>query len=192
MQKELNSRDVRCKESNKFCSENASARRDDRLSLRHRVIQIREDNVSALYTFLLIPRSYVSWSAAILSGPSYPFSVCLDVRQRASVGVGFAAGASPCTPLDSGMRYISREKTSSIDNLLEELARVHANFWIIMPLRVHYASYRAPSVASLASFRPLPLLSCSLISPCLAPAHDETSLQLSTPARLSSPIALCN
>lgn len=25
------------------------------------------------------------------------------------------------------------EKTYSIDNLLEELARVHANFWIIMP-----------------------------------------------------------
>jgi len=41
---------------------------------------------------------------------------------------GRKARTSACAPLDSGMRYISREKTSNIDNLLEELARVHANF----------------------------------------------------------------
>ena len=73
------------------------------------------------------------------------------------------------------MRYISREKTSSIDNLLEELARVHANFWIIMPRRVHYASYRRPPSSLSLSLQPSP----STLS-CAAPALDEM-LQLSAP-----------
>lgn len=184
---------VRCKGSNKFCRENTSGRRDDRLSPPPSNSNSRR-YVSALYiyiyTYLPTPRSYISWSAAILPAAFSPLSVRVDVRRRGRRGLR----GRPCIPLDSGMRYISREKTSSIDNLLEELARVHANFWIIMPRRVHYASYRAPSVASPLFSRPSPSPSPlnPFVSDCLAPAHDETLLQLSTPGRLSSPIALCN
>lgn len=103
-----------------------------------------------IYVYLPARVSYTSWS----SHPSVfsPLSARVDVR-RCRRGLR----ARPYTPLDSGMRYILREKTSSIDNLLEELARVHANFWIIMPRRVHYASYRHPlrRLSPTASFHPV-------------------------------------
>lgn len=120
------------------------------------VIQIRKDNVSALYRryILTCSRSYASWSSHPQSSHPFQPSARVDVR---CCRRGFA-----CAPIHHstvGCVIYHREKTSSIDNLLEELARVHANFWIIMPRRVHYASYRRSlRLASLTNLPPSQLL----------------------------------
>lgn len=133
--------------------------------LRRGVIQIRKDNVSALHRRYIPSRPPGSYGK-LKQPPSVfsPLSARVDVRRCRR---GFA-----CAPIHHstvGCVIYHEEKTSSIDNLLEELARVHANFWIIMPRRVHYASYRRP---------PSPP-SDPLLPPRLAPALEM--LQLSAP-----------
>lgn len=115
---------------------------------------------------IYLSRPPSSYASKLKQPPSVlsPLSARVDVRRCRR---GFA-----CAPIHHstvGCVIYHGEKTSSIDNLLEELARVHANFWIIMPRRVHYASYRRP-----------PFSNPFLPSPRLAPALNEM-LQLSAP-----------